>query len=120
MAIDSKVQLNLNECSINHDNLYTILLQSMSKQYQNADRDIEELICGKILNKLGYPQNVLVITRQPMNMCKSWYLNGKVIAWMKLNNNIIFGNQYKEVDNSVNASVNTSVNVEYWIDEEYL
>lgn len=111
MAIDSKVQLNLSEGSINHDNLYAVLLQSMSKQYQNADRDIEELICGKILNKLGYPHNVLTITHQPMNMCKSWYLNGKLIAWMRLNNNISFGNQYKDV--------NASVNVEYWIDEEF-
>lgn len=118
MAIDGKIQLNLNEGSINHDNLYVVLLQSMSKQYQDADRDFEELICGKILNKLGYPHDVLVITHQPMNMCKSWYLNGKLIAWMKLNSNGV--NQCKEVDNFVNASVNTSVNVEYWIDEEYL
>lgn len=110
MDIDGKIQLNLNEGSINHDNLYTVLLQSMSKQYQDADRDIEELICGKILNKLGYPHNTLIVTQQPMNMCNSWYLNGKLIAWMKLSSNGV--NKYKDV--------NASVNVEYWIDEEYL
>lgn len=85
--------------------LYEAILSNAVRQVQVSHRDIEEIIATKILNKLGYPHNVEII-RTPMNMCQSWYLNGNVIAWMKIP--------------SISGYLGGFTRVEYWIDEEYL
>jgi len=85
--------------------LYEAILSNAIRQVQVAHRDIEEIIATKILNKLGYPHNVELI-QTPMNMCQGWYLNGKVIAWMRIPS---IGSNFKDF-----------TQVEYWIDEEYL
>ncbi len=99
---------NHRDVSIDFDmeaKLYEELLSNAVVQVQVAHRDIEEIIATKILNKLGYPHNVELI-QTPTNMWQSWYLNGKVIAWMKIP--------------SISGYLGGFTRVEYWIDEEYL
>ena len=85
--------------------LYEAILSNAVRQVQVAHRDIEEIIATKILNKLGYPHNVELI-HTPMNMLQGWYLNGKIIAWMRIP--------------SIGSCSLDFTQVEYWIDEEYL